>query len=214
MNTRPLTPGGLLPALLLAAALPLSAQQTAIGRKTATVDPCLITSADTLKMLLGMGLKPHFPLAIHKDEHHITLSNPVVTKATCPNLGVEIHADIRYQDTRGLLQYSSTGTVRFRSPLQGVVVYTAYPLKAAANAPPITPTSLGSARACLTDITILELNLKNIPNWLDNTYMRKRMNEKLKDKACFDITELVRLYLTMGGTIPVPQRPVIERRKP
>lgn len=199
-------------AAVVTCALPLSAQQPVLGRKTVTVDPCRIASADTLQMLLGMGLKPHFPLEFHDDGHHITLRNPSVRSATCPNLRVEIVADIRYQDTRGALQYSSTGTIRFRSPLIGVVMYVAKPVKASGNDPAITPQNLGSARACLTDITILDLNLKNIPNWLDNTYMRKKMNERLKDKACFDITELVRLYLTMGGTIPVPSMPVIERK--
>ena len=201
----------LLLAILLASPLGLHAQQTLAGRRTATVDPCRLASADTLKMLLGMGLKPHFPIEFHKDGHHIRMSNPTIRSATCPGLRVEMKADVRYQDTRGVVQYSSTGTIRFRSPLVGVITYTATRLKASSNTAAITPETLGQARACLTDITILDFNLDRVPNWLDNNYMRQKMNEKLKDKACFDITELVRLYLTMGGTIPLTDGSLIER---
>lgn len=215
MNHRPAGHRCLLLLVILLFVPPaLPAQQTLSIRRTTTVDPCRLASADTLKMLLGMGLKPHFPLEFHQDGHHIKLSNPTIRSATCPGLRVEIKADARYQDTRGITQYSSTGTMRFRSPLVGVINYSAPRLKASGDAAAITAETLGSARACLTNIDIVELNLENIPNWIDNDYMRRKMNEKLKDKACFDITQLVRLYLTMGGTIPVTEGATIERKKP
>lgn len=58
-----------------------------------------------------------------------------------------------------------------------------------------------SAKACLTDVNVIGLNLRNVPNWLDSTWVRDWLNGRLANRACFDITGLVQLYLQRGGKL-------------
>lgn len=162
---------------------------------TRIIDACQFAPSDTLAKYLESGIAPYFPIEAHKDGHHIKVSNPDVRKVTCPNLRLEVRADVKYQDTRGLVQYSSSGHVRFGSPLRLTVQYQSTPGQ------PVKPGDVTSARACFTDIKVLELNLNNVPNWIDNTYIRGKLQNKLVPNACVSVLSIVRLYVAMGGTL-------------
>jgi len=55
----------------------------------------------------------------------------------------------------------------------------------------------------LTDITVNELNLNNVPNWIDNTWIRNYLNQQFGGtQRCSDVSLLVALYLQNGGSIP------------
>jgi len=127
-----------------------------------------------------------------KDGEHITISDPKLTNVACPNLHITISANISYKKTQGFPQFSSSGDVRFASPLVAKVTH---------KLPLNQPTDVEKATACLTNINIVGLNLKNVPNWLDNTWVRNWLNSKLANQMCFDITGLVTAYIQGGGSL-------------
>ena len=163
---------------------------------TKTVNPCQIASADQLRNLLSLGIGQYFPLKYSKSGHHITISNPTVTDATCSPFKVTIKAHIRYQDTRGLDQFSTSGDVRFTSTVLAKVTY-----RVVTPGAPVRAEDLIKAQACLTEIQATGLNLKNVPNWLDDGWIKDYLNKQLPNHVCFDITNLVKLYLEHGGTL-------------
>jgi hypothetical protein len=57
------------------------------------------------------------------------------------------------------------------------------------------------ALASLTNINVTDLNLNNVPNWVDNTWVRQWLNSKLANRMCFDVTSLVSLYVQQGGRL-------------
>lgn len=155
---------------------------------TKNFDPCLFGTEAQLKSLLGAGLGGYFPIKRSKDGEHVTISKPQLTDLKCPNLHLALKADIRYQKTRGIPQFSTSGKVRFSSPLIARVTHSL------AN-PPVVHRAL----ACLTNIHVTELNLNNVPNWLDNAWVRQWLNDKLANRMCFDVTSLVSLYVQQKG---------------
>ncbi len=163
---------------------------------TKTVDPCQFASADQLKTLLSAGIGQYFPIKHSKSGHHITISDPTITNATCSPFKVTIKANIRYQDTRGFDQFSTSGDVRFTSTVVAKVSY-----KLVTLGEPVRADNLVKAEACLTDIQVTGLNLNNVPNWLDDGWVKDQLNKRLANQACFDITNLVKLYLQKGGTL-------------
>jgi len=169
--------------------LPGSVTQ-AVKSVTKNIDPCVFGTEAQLKSLLNAGLGGYFPIKHSKDGDHVTISKPQLTSLTCPNLRLGMRADIRYQKTRGIPQFSSSGKVRFTSPLIARVTYSF-------GSPPVVHKAL----ACLTNINITELDLNNVPNWLDNTWVRQWLNGKLANRMCFDVTSLVRVYVLQGGTL-------------
>lgn len=162
----------------------------------AVKDPCQVADATKLKELLSMGLAGYFPLHQSEGGEHVTISNPTITNATCPNLRLTMRARIRYQKTRGLDQYSVSGEVRFTSPLEARITH----LNVAPGAP-IPAADIVAASACLTNIDVVGLDLKNVPNWLDDGWVKEKVIDPRLDEKCFDITNLVKLYLQNGGVI-------------
>ena len=104
---------------------------------------------------------------------------------------------IRYQKTQGFPQGSASGTMRFRSPLS---VGIRHPVSVGAGTP-IPVDMVQSARACLTDINVTDLNLNNVPNWLDNGWIREKVLDPKLNSACFDVTGLVQAYIKTGGVV-------------
>lgn len=179
-----------LPAAVSAAPTLPDTTTKAVQSVTKNFDPCTFGTEAQLKALLGAGLGSYFPLKYSKDGEHITISDPRLTDLKCPNLRVTLGADIRYQKTQGVPQFSSSGKVRFTSPLIARVT------RSLTN-PPVVHRAL----ACLTNINVTDLNLNNVPNWVDNTWVRQWLNGKLANRMCFDVTSLVRLYVQQGGQL-------------
>jgi hypothetical protein len=77
------------------------------------------------------------------------------------------------------------------------------------NAGVVTASNFVHAVAVLTNIEITSLNLKNVPNWLDNTWVRECLNGQHSNWGCqdvvqqmrFDISNLVQFYLQQGHTL-------------
>ena len=171
-------------------ALPQVPGTTEIKTLTKSVDPCTIATQNQLKTLLAAGMAGYFPLKDSKDGEHVTISDPSLTDLVCPNLRITIFAHIRYQKTRGIPQFSTSGEVRFTSPLIVRVTFA-----------PSNPPALQKASACLTHIDLIGLNLNKVPNWLDGTWVKNWLNARLANQMCFDMTGLVNLYLQQGGKL-------------
>lgn len=157
---------------------------------TKTVDPCKFGTEAQLQSLISAGLGGYFPLKHSKDGEHITVSDPRLTELKCPNPRINMRADIRYQKTQGFPQFSSSGSLRLTSPLVARVTHSL-----------TNPPTVHQAQACLTNIDVTELNLKNVPNWLDNSWIRQWLNGKLANKMCFNVTSLVSFYVQQGGSL-------------
>jgi hypothetical protein len=175
---------------------------------TKQIDPCSIPPADpadVLKALLSLGIKPYFPRAMQNGGEHIKLSDPEVEQVTCPNMMMTVKFVIEYRQTRGFPQFQVSGTVEMQSPLIGQVQYQ----PGANGGTVITQANFLRATAVLTDIKITALHLKNVPNWLDNTWLRACLNGQYSNWGCtdvvhqmsFDISNLVQVYLQQGHTL-------------
>lgn len=161
-----------------------------------TVDPCAVASEDQLRQVLELGIGSAFPIKHGKKGEHVTLSRPDLRGFSCPNLTLEMRLRVRYQKTRGFPQYSTSGTARIRSPVAVRVNHT--PVRRGAK---LAASQMQSADVCLTDVDVIALNLRRVPNWLDNTWIRKIINEKLSNQHCQDVTGWVKLYLTAGNDL-------------
>ena len=51
----------------------------------------------------------------------------------------------------------------------------------------------------MTGLKVTGLDLKNVPNWLDNTWIKRKLNDNLNGKLCVDITSYVKIFLSQGG---------------
>jgi hypothetical protein len=161
-----------------------------------TVDPCTVASPEQLRLLLSAGLGKYFPLRSDRDGEHVTVSKPDLRNVDCPNLRAQIRADVAYSSTRGIAQFEASGSLRLGSPIVAKVAY-------ATELPtlPLTAANLKSAQACLTNVEILTLDIKNVPNWLDNTWMKDWLISQIPNRVCFDVTSLVYVYLSSGNVL-------------
>lgn len=172
-------------------------EAVALPLRTSTVDPCSVASAQQLKGVISAGLEPYFPLKRSDDGEHVTISDPEITDASCPSFRITVRTKIRYQKTRGLPQGSTSGDMRFRSPLHVAI---RHPMLIKAGTA-LTAEQVHGARACLTDINVVALNLNNVPNWLDSGWIAEKVLDPKLNSACFDVTSLVRAYIESGGTV-------------
>ncbi len=103
----------------------------------------------------------------------------------CPNFTTEIRAKIRYKKTRGVPQFSVSGQIRFR--VQAGVRVT------------LQGNQVVKAELVPTNIQVVALNLKHVPNWLDNsTKIPNWLSNQLTAEP-IDITPLVQAYVNQGG---------------
>lgn len=173
--------------------------------ETKQIDPCSFATADVLQQLLQIGLHSYFPYAMQKGGEHIKLSDPQVEQVTCPNMAMRVRFKIEYRQTRGLVQFQESGTVELESPLVGEVRFQ----PSSAGNSVVTSANFVGAVAVLTDITITSLNLKNVPNWIDNTWIRDCLNGEHSNWGChdqvrqmrFDVSKLLAMYLQAGNTL-------------
>jgi hypothetical protein len=182
---------------------------------TKTIEPCKFASADQLKTLIALGLACkgsstpipgrgcYFPIkfyyqqpaGVYNKAVAITISDPRVVSATCPDLkpggvlklptSIEIDAKILYEDGPS----QSSGSLRFRSTVVARVAYLRTPNEG------VTAANLKEAKVCFKDIEVLQLSIPNVPS---PTY---GLNENLANKVCFDATDLVKAYLQRGGAL-------------
>jgi hypothetical protein len=110
-------------------------------------------------------LRLDIPISWSKSGHHVKIKKMTLADWSDDRLYVKM--DLNYKKTRGFPQYSTTGTARGRFD----VSFT--------DAPSI----------CLSDLTITELNLRRVPNWLDNTWIRNKINSKIPDTLCVPIPD-------------------------
>jgi hypothetical protein len=157
---------------------------------TKNIDPCLFANEAQLGALISARLGNYFPIKQSKDGDHVTISNARLTNARCPSLHVNLAADIRYQKTQGFPQFSTSGSVRLASPVVARVTHSF-------TNPPVVQRAL----ACFTNINVTELNLQNVPNWLDNAWVRQWLNSQLANRMCFDVTSFVIYYVQQGGKL-------------
>lgn len=165
--------------------------------RTSVKDPCEVATAAQLRGVLDAGLAPYFPIKRSDDGEHVTISDPEITDATCPSFRITVRTKIRYQRTQGFPQFSTSGQMRFRSPLE---VRVAHPISIGAGAP-IPADQVRSARACLTSINVIELDLNNVPNWLDNGWIREKLLDPKLKSECFDVTALVQAFIKSGRVV-------------
>jgi len=180
--------------------------QRAVGRpphpgasmaNTRTIDPCTMASAAQLQQYAAANIAAAVPIPYNHNGESVNIHDPQLSNLTCAPLHIEVRAAIHYRKTRGIPQGSASGHLRFGSPVVARIVSTA-----AANAP-ITSANFQSAQLCLSDITVTELNLHDVPNWLDNTWIREYLNQQFGGtQKCSDVSLLVAVYLQNGGSIP------------
>jgi Cu/Ag efflux protein CusF len=175
---------------------------------TKQIDPCSIPPADpadVLQALLSLGMKSYFPKAMQNGGEHIKLSDPQVEQVTCPNMTMKMKFAIEYRQTRGFPQFQVSGTVEMQSPLIGEVQYQ----PGSGGSTTVTQLNFLRATAVLTHIEITALHLENVPNWLDNAWLRDCLNGQHSNWGCqdvihqmkFDISNLVQLYLQQGHAL-------------
>lgn len=163
-----------------------------------TIDPCQAATQDQLETVLHLGLSQAFPIRHSDRGQHVRVSNPTLNGVDCPNLRIRVRADIRYQKTRGFPQFSTTGKLRFTAPVVAHVTHTP-----GLSGTEMTPADVVYAEACIQDVTVTELNLRRIPNWLDNSWIRNRVNDRFRGRSCTDITQWVHLYMQAGHELPI-----------
>ena len=165
-----------------------------VGIVMKRIDPCAHFTEEQLRPLVAAGIGAAFPIA----QDGVTLSNPELRVLTCPGgLRVEVRNDIRVRLSGDLGSITRRGRMRFGSPAELRVMFTALTASA-----PVTTATLVSARACLSDIQVLSVDLQGVPSWLDNAWLRGRLNRALNPENCtIDLTAQVAAYLAAGHTL-------------
>ena len=162
-----------------------------------SIDVCEIVQGDTVKLkTLLQSITSFFPIDTSHNGKRVRLSDPKIWKYSCPNLFLEIHTHMQYWKTRGITQYQFSAGLTFTAHLKGTVYYTG------PTTSPVTPANFSSARACLTDIDVVGLDIENLPTWFsDWDVVKDYVNDKLGHNACFDVTSQVSVLLALGVTL-------------
>ena len=155
---------------------------------TFEVDPCIFATAGQLQARVESNVNTAFPIS----QRGVTLLNPRVVAAKCPNFRTELRTDLRYRKDTAVGKVSTSGQARFGSPMVAKVTFTG-------SAFPPSPPNIVLAEVCLTDIRVLGLNLRGSPNWFDQSWLRSLLNRELKPRRCFSVKEEVVSYAQRGG---------------
>jgi hypothetical protein len=167
------------------------------GEGTKAIDPCTIASAEQLKQLIGGGIGTYFPSRDHNGAEWITLKNPDIRTATCPDLRVELVLDVGFDGTRGGVQFQSSGTMRIGVRMVANITYDGNSHVRSK----VTADNFRRAATCFRQVEVQTLDIANAPTWLDRAFMRDRLNTALAGSACFDVTSLALFYLKGGETL-------------
>lgn len=155
------------------------------------VDPAALANYDeaTMRAALQIGLAGQ-SFSQNNGGEKVTVKNLAVQDVVIENGITRVHlkATIRYQKTTGFPQFSVSGTIKFSvqpelsaSFVEGV---------------------LNSASIKLAKPEVKELNLSNVPNWLDNaSEMREFLEHKLAQQPAIDVTDLLQTFVASGGSL-------------
>jgi hypothetical protein len=180
----------------------VSAQQPAAGGvKSLIIDACTVAPTAQLRFVVAAGLGHSFPLRQTREGHHLTLSDPQVTKATCPVLQLEMDVQVTEEQAGDEPPGIARGSVRVKATLLADVVY-----RDTSGASMPTTAGLTDATLCVRRIDDAELDrVAAAPAWLTKAWIRDWLRDAVASRACFDITSLVYVALQRGGRL-VPMR--------
>jgi hypothetical protein len=155
------------------------------------VDPAVLAGYNeaTMKAALQVGLSG-WSFGKTKGGEKITVKNLQVLDVAIVNgtTTVFLKAEIRYQKTRGFPQFSVSGTIKFSVQPQ---------LSASFIEGSLTSASIKMARPEVQDV-----NLSNVPNWLDSTSEVKNFLEvKIAEQSPIPVTALMQAFLAAGGSL-------------
>lgn len=182
---------------LLAAALPADARaQEQRAWHTETFAPCPVIGPNQLGFVTSTGVGRFFPLRVRRDAGTVTIARPLEPVMECPANDVELELEVRYDQSGSSAAAAPVGRI-------GVALHLA------GNATTRTRTGGGvtqakdlkSAAVCVAATRVESVALHGAPPWLDNQWVRSRLDEHLARHACFDVTSLVYVYLSRGGRL-------------
>jgi len=155
------------------------------------VDPAALANYDeaTMKAALQIGLVGRSFSQTNGGEK-VTVKNLEVQDVVTENGVMRVHlkATIRYQKTTAFPQFSVSGTIKF----------SVQPELSAS----FVEGALNSGSIKLAKPAVKELNLSNVPNWLDNaSEMRGFLEHKLAQQSAIDVTDLLRTFVAAGGSL-------------
>jgi hypothetical protein len=155
------------------------------------VDPAPLanSNAATMEAALQAGLGG-WSLSKSQSGGKVTVSNLTVQDVTIENGITTVHlkGKIRYQKTTGFPQFSVSGTIEFSVRPQLTANF--------------TEGQLTSAAVKLANVNVTDVNLSNVPNWLDNTSeVRDFLEGKLAQQPPIEVTGLLQLFLASGGSL-------------
>jgi hypothetical protein len=155
------------------------------------VDPAVLANYNeaTMKTALQVGLSG-WSLSKTKNGEKITVKNLQVLDVAIVDgvTTVLLKGSIRYQKTTGFPQFSVSGTIKFSVQPQLSATFVEAGLTAAAIK--------------LANPDVKEVNLSNVPNWLDNSSeMRNFLENKLAQQPPINVAPLLQTFLAMGGSL-------------
>ena len=155
------------------------------------VDPAALANYDeaTMKVALQAGLAG-WSFGKLKNGEKITVKDIRVQDVNIENGITTLHlkATIRYQKSTGFPQFSTSGTIKFSVQPQLSAWF--------------VEGSLTSASIKLANPEVTEVNLSNVPNWLDNSSeMRDFLEAKLAQQPAITVTILLHSFVAMGGIL-------------
>jgi hypothetical protein len=155
------------------------------------VDPAALVNynAAAMKAALQIGLNG-VSFSEYKNGEKVTISNIEIQSVSIENGVTTLHlkATIRYQKTTGFPQFSTTGTIQFSVQ------------------PKLSATfvdgQVHSASVKLANPNVTEVNINNVPNWLDNTSeVREFIEKKLEQQPALPVTALLQMFIQSGGSL-------------
>ena len=155
------------------------------------VDPAVLANYDeaTMKAALQVGIAG-WSFGQSQSGGKITVKNLEVQDVAIENGVTRVHlkGTIRYQKTTGFPQFSVSGTIKFSVQPQ-----------LSAN---FVEGALNSASIKLANPVVKEVNLSNVPNWLDNSSeVRSFLEAKLAQQPAINVAGLLQTFLAAGGSL-------------
>jgi hypothetical protein len=155
------------------------------------VDPAPLADHDpaAMRAALQVGLAG-WSFSRSQGGGKVTVSSLEVQDVTIENGVTTVHlkGKIQYKKTTGFPQFSVSGSIKFsvRPQLNANFV----------------EGQLQSASVKLAGVQVKEVNLSNVPNWLDNSSeVRNFLEGKLAQQPPLPVTGVLQMYLATGGSL-------------
>ncbi len=175
---------------------PAGAETSEFRADSMTVDACSVAPMEQLRFVVTAGLSHAFPIRENREGTTVSLAEPKVVTATCPNLKVDLALTLREEAPRGSPSGPIAGTVRLALTLSTTAAFASGPGK-----PPHSAAALADAALCVRRVDPVDLSLKGAPAWLTPAWLVGRLGTDLVGHACVDVTSLVYVFLQRGGTL-------------